>query len=346
MSRNRVLPVSAAVLAVAATSRAADLPGSKDHPLVQRYEGSTILVYGAKAFDEYVLPLGPSAGRGNEVRLPKSARLEGRVTRITYLAPAGRSTLEVVRNYETELKAAGYSVVFSGAEFVLGGDTVFPGNFATAAGYNAIKFPGGQGPTFDQVLTRDQRFLAARLTRPGGDLHVIVYAGSVSPSMAPFVWAETTKSQPTVTPGRVVFQLDVIEAKAMDSRMVTVSAADLAAGIARTGSVAVYGIYFDISSAEMKPESNPTLEQIGKLLGTDRKLKLLVVGHTDSVGSFEGNMDLSQRRAAAVVKALTSRHGVDPSRLTPVGVSYACPVESNRAEEGRAKNRRVQLVER
>jgi len=70
-----------------------------------------------------------------------------------------------------------------------------------------------------------------------------------------------------------------------------------------------------------------------------------VVGHTDNVGTFEFNMDLSQRRAASVVQILTSKLGIEPKRLTPVGVSFASPVASNRTEEGKSKNRRVQLVE-
>ena len=74
-------------------------------------------------------------------------------------------------------------------------------------------------------------------------------------------------------------------------------------------------------------------------------MKLLVVGHTDIVGAFSSNMDLSQRRAAAVVNALTAQFGIDKNRLTPVGVAFACPVASDRTEEGRAKNRRVELVE-
>src|SRR5262245_10030977 len=98
----------------------ADVPKSQDHPLIKRYEGSTIVRYSANAFDEYRLTLGPVQGRGNQAHFPKSTRLEGRVTRITYLAPPGRSTLEVVRNYENELKSAGYTVLFAGAHEALG----------------------------------------------------------------------------------------------------------------------------------------------------------------------------------------------------------------------------------
>jgi outer membrane protein OmpA-like peptidoglycan-associated protein len=81
------------------------------------------------------------------------------------------------------------------------------------------------------------------------------------------------------------------------------------------------------------------------LLKSDPKLKLLVVGHTDNVGGFTSNMALSEHRAAAVVNELVTKYQIAQSRLTPVGVSFASPVATNKTEEGRAKNRRVQLVE-
>lgn len=93
----------------------------------------------------------------------------------------------------------------------------------------------------------------------------------------------------------------------------------------------------------MKPESKATLEQIAKLLG-NTQLKLLVVGHTDNVGEFAGNMDLSKRRAEAVIAVLVGQYKVDRKRLTPAGVSFASPVAANTSEEGKAKNRRVELV--
>jgi OmpA-OmpF porin, OOP family len=334
-------------LIMSTASFGGDVAGSKDHPLLKRYEGSSILRYTSKAFDEYVLPLGPSSGRGNEVRLPKSMRLEGAVTRITYLAPAGRSVLEVVRNYESELKNAGYATLFAGADFALGGDVVFKNNFAAAAGYKDVKLPGSSAINFVDVVSKDQRFLAAKIARPEGDVHVVVYATAIAEPFEASVPADpSAATYRAAAKGQVVFQVDVVEAKTMESKMVTVAAADMAAGIARTGSIALYGILFDTNSAEVKPESVPTLQEIAKLLKSQPALKLLVVGHTDNVGTFESNMDLSQRRAVSVVRSLVSGHGVDQGRLTPVGVSFASPVASNKTEDGRAKNRRVQLVER
>jgi OmpA-OmpF porin, OOP family len=115
--------------------------------------------------------------------------------------------------------------------------------------------------------------------------------------------------------------------------------------IKTTGHAAVYGIYFDTGKSEVKPESQAALQEVAKLLSSDPGLKLLVVGHTDSVGQLEANMKLSQARAEAVVQALTRSHGVAATRLKAQGAGPIAPVTTNRTEEGRAKNRRVELVE-
>jgi len=94
----------------------------------------------------------------------------------------------------------------------------------------------------------------------------------------------------------------------------------------------------------VKKESRPTLNEIAKMLTDRPKLKILVVGHTDSAGSFAYNLDLSQRRARAVVSILHKEYGVSEKRLKSFGVSFSCPAATNRTEKGRARNRRVELV--
>jgi hypothetical protein len=147
-----------------------------------------------------------------------------------------------------------------------------------------------------------------------------------------------------VAPGTT--NLDIIETKPMEGGLVTVNAGALEGDIGKTGHATVYGIYFDTGKAVVKPESAPALQEIGKLLQQDPKLKLYIVGHTDSVGEFQMNMDLSRQRADAVLKALTTTYGVAPDRLQAHGDGPLAPVASNRDEAGRAKNRRVELVER
>ena len=339
------------LLSTASPAFGADLAGSRDHPLVPRYEGSVILAYDQAEYDGYTLPLGPAQGDYiDKLELTSATPLEGRVTRITYLAPAGRSALEVFDNYAKSLAAAGFEPLFEGAGTQLGGGIMKdPRFFAYAAGYKSIKLPGySVFPLADVPASEKHNFLAARLRRAEGDVHVAVYAiESSNPSITATLYADpNTPTAGGVAERQVIVQLDVVEARAMETRMVTVKADEMASGLAAAGSVSLYGILFDTNSATVKAESADTLAEIGKLMASRADLQLLVVGHTDNVGEFEFNRDLSQRRAAAVVDALATGHGVARSRLTPFGVSFSSPKASNRTEEGRAKNRRVEIVER
>jgi len=137
--------------------------------------------------------------------------------------------------------------------------------------------------------------------------------------------------------------LTIVEKQAM-AQQVVADAKFMADGISSTGHVAIYGIYFDFNKADVKPESDPALKEITKLLQQDAKLKLYVVGHTDNVGGLDYNMKLSQQRADAVVKELVSKYKIAPDRLKANGVGPLAPVTSNETEEGKSKNRRVELV--
>lgn len=111
-----------------------------------------------------------------------------------------------------------------------------------------------------------------------------------------------------------------------------------------SGHATVNGIYFDTGKSDLKPESEQAIAEVGKLLKLDSGLKLYVVGHTDNVGGLESNMTLSQDRAAAVMQALIKVHGVAASRLKAFGNGPYAPVSTNETDEGKAKNRRVELV--
>ena len=101
---------------------------------------------------------------------------------------------------------------------------------------------------------------------------------------------------------------------------------------------------FDTGKADVKPESKPSLEQIAAFLKAEPAVKLHVVGHTDSVGSFDSNLALSKRRADAVAAVLAKDYGIAANRLVGNGVASLAPVASNSSDEGKAKNRRVELV--
>ncbi len=150
------------------------------------------------------------------------------------------------------------------------------------------------------------------------------------------VWAEAEK-------GNGKIWLKVVEKREMTQHVVA-DAAAFGNDLKATGHAAVYGIYFDTGKSVLKPESTPALKEVAKLLATDAGLKLWVVGHTDAVGAVDANMKLSQARAEAVVTALTTAHGVAAARLKGFGVGPLAPVAPNDSEDGRARNRRVELV--
>jgi len=138
--------------------------------------------------------------------------------------------------------------------------------------------------------------------------------------------------------------LTIVEKQVMVQK-VTADAKFMAEGISSTGHVAIYGIYFDFNKSDIKPESDPALQEINKLLANNTNLKVFIVGHTDNVGGVDYNMKLSQARADVVVKVLTTQYKINPQRLKAYGVGQLAPVAPNKTEEGRAKNRRVELVE-
>jgi outer membrane protein OmpA-like peptidoglycan-associated protein len=125
---------------------------------------------------------------------------------------------------------------------------------------------------------------------------------------------------------------------------VVATAAAMQGGLAASGHTVVNGILFDTGKADLKPESDPALQEVAKLLKGDPRLKVYVVGHTDNVGVLASNVDLSKRRAAAVALALTTKFAVPAAQLQSYGDGPYAPVASNDSEDGRALNRRVELV--
>lgn len=144
--------------------------------------------------------------------------------------------------------------------------------------------------------------------------------------------------------GGNTYYLYVVEKGEMEQQVVA-DAKFMADDISSAGHVAIYGIYFDFNKSDVKSESDATLSEIAKLLRGAPNLKVFVVGHTDNVGTVDYNMKLSQARADAVVKVLTTKHKVGPQSLKAYGVGQLAPVAPNKTEDGRAKNRRVELVE-
>jgi len=286
----------------------ADVAGSSDYPEIGRFAGSEIARYEVDNYAQTVLATGPVL---SEADVDGSAlSVEGKVTRVLYRVPPGVSPLEVFRNFEARIGEAGYEVLFSG-----GPGQIDPYTFQYRHPVEIL----------DEISIGNEIYYHTAQKRVG-DANIYL-ALLVSPHSG--------------GDGQRV-RLIAAETKAMEMQMVDAGA--MRSAIAETGKVTLYGIYFDTDSATVKPESRPTLQEIVTLLGGSPELRIIVVGHTDSSGGFDYNMSLSERRADAVVTTLVDEYGVGAERLSSAGVGYLAPAASNETPDGRALNRRVELV--
>jgi outer membrane protein OmpA-like peptidoglycan-associated protein len=342
--------LSAGAAVADATIPSTDLAGARDLPWLQRYEGSLIVAYTQVAYDEYTVVLGPLQRtpdpddrdeRNNRRHVfQASETLEGARTRIIYLVPAGRSPLEVVRNYQQTLEADGAAQRFACKGVECGGDARRASGGGGGEQSLAMKlWPAsrvtepelGNAYCAQTIRIADQRFATFALADDAGVVQVHAWIGEDSSACRAFG-------------GRTFVVVDVLERKAREQRMVTVDAGAMKRAIDGGGRVALYGITFDLDSAAIRPDSEPTLSEIAALLGGDPALRLRIVGHTDDQGALDYNLRLSQSRADAVRSALVQRHDIAADRLSAHGVAFLAPLASNVDEDGRAKNRRVELL--
>lgn len=331
MSRFFQLCLSAILLAPAISS-ATDLVPGKDPEGLKRYEGSTLLAYQEPKYDEYYAGTDKERDFGKRNPFgPNALKLEGHVERWTYLVPdENRTSFEVFANYRTEFERLGLETVHSPDPDAAG--WIGP----TYSDYS----DRGKGD-LGQILAYNQtqeRYLIAKSSDARPTYYVLFVTAFADGVIPPRLNEVIKKKMPLV-------QLDIIRPSAMEEKMVFVKAEDMQAGLTQRGHIALYGLHFDTDKDTLKDESLPALEEVAKLLGNNSALKIYVVGHTDNQGSASYNQDLSQRRAINLVKTLSGKYGIEASRLHGHGAGLFSPVSSNTTEEGRAKNRRVELVE-
>ncbi|MFB9266875.1 OmpA family protein [Bradyrhizobium erythrophlei] len=330
--RRKILPasaylVAAAWLALAAQpAAAADRAGCRDFEGMMRFQNASIALCDSRNFAEYTLPTGRITGfdfRTNTAEIEDKQELEGRLTQLLYTIPKGASSAEVFRSYKEYLASAGYRVLY---------EAKGPGFGAAQGSFFESMGPGGQIVAYSP----DQSRYLAAVKEDGGAktsiaLYIVEYDGGYNPDL-------------TVEKGQVVVRLDAVQSGELKNGMVAVSAADIAKRLDSAGQVILSGILFDFNKAQLKPDSRTALDEIAAFLKKDSARKVYLVGHTDNVGGFDFNMQLSQARADAVVADLVATYGINPARLKGHGAGLLAPIASNANEDGRAKNRRVELI--
>lgn len=318
-----------------------DAAKAADSSLVGRYEGAFIVGQTKKAFDELTLADGPAVGEEYEdgKKFTSTMTAQGKVTRTLYVAPQGRSSLEVFGNYVDDLKSKGFTPVFECAKDACGPSFKLltyrwddKQTLVVSEGADTIRTMASQA-MFDSVI--DPRYALLKSGEAGSETYVAVFAAQNQ--------GGSYGDMSEALQDRVGVLLQIVEPKARETKIVTLSADEIGADMANTGRVVLYGIYFDFDKSVIKPESQDQLEQMKTYLESNPDVKVYVTGHTDTQGGLDYNMKLSGARAIAVTKAL-AKAGVEGSRMTPKAVGPLAPLASNDDDAGRAKNRRVELV--
>ena len=304
-----------------------DIDGVTEHPLITRYPGQEIRWQHIENYMPYRVPVGPVIGYRT---IGEWLDTEGRVTRTFYRYQGDdRSYSEMYVNYLDALKAQDFEILGEGFSADRRGNDFGSRSWAEVLfRENAATKPGEVGTMFSGTSSSGGAgAIVARKERAAGTVYVVLNVEQHSSNY-------------------VGTLIDIVEVEAAESGLIVVDAEAIGADIAEYGRVVLDGLVFAFDEATLLPESDAALEQIAVYLAANPDEAFYVVGHTDSVGTFAYNQQLSADRARSVVDTLRTRFDVAAERLEPHGVGPLAPVFSNDASAGRDRNRRVELVER
>lgn len=311
---------------------AQDIAGGKDHPALKRFAGSSLVGYEVRNFDEVEFQTSTfkefDLGVGMRRYVQPPLQLEGRLTRLWYEAAGETRALELYRNYVTELTGNGFQTLYDSTKDPAAGKWT---NFLASFSSSKKDYIRNIRSEYVIYAAEANSIRTGTFQKDGTTVRLVAID-----------WPKDDRTYKARQGAYIA--VDILETKAMQQNMVVVSASDIGKSITASGKVAIYGIFFDTGKADIKPDSKPSLDQIAAFLKAEPGVKLHVVGHTDNVGGLDSNMALSRRRAEAVVSVLARDYGIAATRMVGNGVASLAPVANNSTEEGRAKNRRVELV--
>lgn len=304
----------------------ADIANSEDHPAVGRYPGAEITWQRIDNFAQYRIPTGPVTGYRH---IDTWIDVEGRVTRTFYELTGERTHAEVWANYRDALTDGGFEIIAQGLDPASNAEIGHRQWLSVY--YRAVPFNAGGEPV--------SQLLAGKADQGGSGI-VFGRRQRAEDTIYALVSLEQHDAD------TVAVLVDVVETKEAESGRVVADAEAIGRDIEDLGRVVLEGLYFDHDSDTLTAASAPALVEIARFLENAPDKGFYIVGHTDNVGTFAYNIDLSRRRAESVRSALVADYGIASERLQAHGSGPTSPVRSNSAETGRAANRRVELVER
>jgi flagellar motor protein MotB len=297
-----------------------DIEGSKDCALLTRFPGAIIEFYQENRFDKYSLIVSKAEwNEERETNIATTFDIEGKVIRMQYTVPRENNAYLLYKTYLNALAEANHEILFKG----------YQSDELGLSSTDFFYYYYGEVNPVDPTIT------------PYGAKYGYIASKYVEADKTTFL-AICVIENPDDWNFSLV-NIDAIEIEPMETGLV--SAKMMADNISVKGHVSIYGIHFDTGKINIKPESENALKEIADFLKSHPTNKYFIVGHTDNVGDFGSNMILSENRAKEVVKHLVSDFGVDPAQIEAHGVSSLTPVTSNLSDYGKARNRRVEIVE-
>lgn len=302
----------------------ADVEGSADHPLLSRYPGAEIRSYFQQDYEAIYLAVGPNTGRNRPTDHPEHIEVFGRITVINYrVADTAVSVLQVYQNYASALQQLGFTTLYDCANDSCGR------HFVSGLHYRISRI-------------HSERNLFQTYNVSGNRQEVRYWSGQAQLGQDKVHAGVTVFQRRQQDPVLVILQ--IAESAELITDKIQINPEGLHQAIVQQGKVELEGILFETNKATLMPSSVDAVAIIAEYLKLQPELNFYVVGHTDSQGAFDYNLQLSAQRAATVVATLVQQHGIAAARLMAYGAGPVSPVTSNNAEAGRAQNRRVELV--
>ena len=280
----------------------------KEHKvIVTLFKGSSVIYNDKMGFDKFFVTTSISPDG-----VLTTKEIEGNITHRFCSIPSGHSVTEIIANYKEAIKNSGGKILVSssGKEF-----------------YKEFRKrrPDHGLNNYDWITFGDNSnyYLSGFIPGDKFDYYIIVMPAQIENSL--------------------VYSIVIIETKPMEKGMVM--AANIDQDMSAKGHVALYDIYFETGKSTLLPKSAASLANVATYLNKNPDKKFLIVGHTDNTGNFDANIKLSLERAQSVVNELVSKYAVKADQLKAYGDGQTAPVATNKTDEGKAKNRRVEIVE-
>ncbi|MEL5848035.1 MAG: OmpA family protein [Candidatus Igneacidithiobacillus chanchocoensis] len=293
----------------------------QDLPFMHRYPDSRISTYQHVRFDEVRMPLGPFTDQGEP---SKSESLQGEVVYIDYFNPHDRSPLEIMSNYQQTLQQQGFQVLWQCAN-------------------NACNTSHNIGKVFDSnPIWRPATAFSTFFGNGGGRMSTLRLRSPNGSQTWVYLWVSGSSPQ-----GGGETYVYSVQTKPMQTGMVTAdrelySASDMDQALAQQGRFSMH-IPFDYNKASLRSDAQTQIQGLAQVLRTHPNWMIGLDGHTDAVGSASFNQKLSEERAHSVKVALMAL-GIPARQIATRGLGATQPIADDKTSDGRAKNRRVEVV--